>query len=35
MRDPLVIDPQRGEVWSVDLDPTIGAEIGKRDRWSS
>ena len=23
------IDPQRGEVWLVDLEPTIGAEIGK------
>jgi len=22
-----MIDPQRGEVWLADLDPTIGAEI--------
>jgi mRNA interferase MazF len=23
------INPQRGEIWLADLDPTVGAEIGK------
>jgi len=25
----MTINPQRGEVWLVNLDPTIGAEIKK------
>jgi mRNA interferase MazF len=27
--NPLVIDPKRGEIWNVRLDPTEGSEISK------